>query len=120
MTDESRRHDPVQDKSENWDEVENFPSSDGHSFNVAQKTEVCWDSVNDSKFWNGKDWSEPEESGAQDDFEEEHIMNIHYRDNVTVQQESDGSLNNDSDDNDIDDLVWITENSTITDTNLNQ
>ena len=46
-------------------------------------------------------------------------MNIHYRDNVTVQQESDGSLNNDSDDNDIDDLVWIIDNSTITDTNPN-
>ena len=120
MTDESRRHDPVQEESENWNEDENFLSSDGHSPNAANKTEVCWDSVNDCKFWNGKDWGELEESGAQDDSEEEHSMTIHYRDNATVQQESDGSLNSGSDDNDIEDLVWITEKSTITDNNPNQ
>lgn len=120
MTDESGRHAPAKEEPENWDEDDNFPSSDGYSLNTPNMTEVCWDSINDCKFWNGKDWSELEESGAQDEFEEEHSMNIHYRDNVTVQQESDGSLNNDSDDNDIDNLVWITENSTITDTNLNQ
>ena len=118
-TDESRRHDLAREEPEDWDEDENFPSSDGCSFDTANKTEVCWDSVNDCKFWDGKDWSELEESGAQDQLEEEHNMNIHYRDNVTVQQESDGSLNNDSDDNDIDDLVWIIDNSTITDTNPN-
>lgn len=117
MTDESRVNDPATEKAENWDEDEDLPSSDGHSFDTAKKTEVCWDSVNDCKFWNGKDWSEPEESRAQDQLEEEHSMNIHYRDNVTVRQESDGSLNNDSDDNDIDDLVWIIENSAITNAN---
>jgi len=120
VTDESRRHDPVKEEPENWDEDENFLSSDGHSFDTANKSDVCWFSVNDSKFWNGKDWSELEESGAQDEFEEEHSMNIRYTDNVTIQQESDGSLNNDSDDNDIDDLVWITKKSTITDTKPNQ
>lgn len=120
VTDESRVNDPATEKAENWDEDEDLPSSDGHSFDTAKKTEVCWDSVNDCKFWNGKDWSELEESRAQDQLEEEHSMNIHYRDNVTVRQESDGSLNNDSDDNDIDDLVWIIENSAITDTSPNQ
>ena len=120
MTDESRRHDPAKEEPENWDhEDENFSSSDGHSFDAAKKREVCWDSVNDCKFWNGKDWSELEESGSQDQLEEEQNMNMHYRDNVTVQQESDGSLNNDSDDNDIDDLVWIIENSAITQINPN-
>lgn len=117
VREESRGNDPAKEEPENWDEDENIPTSDGHSFCTANKKEVCWDSVNDCKFWNGKDWSELEESGAQDELEEEHSMNIHYRDNVTVQQESDGSLNNDSDNNDIDDLVWIIENSAITDTN---
>lgn len=117
VTEESRGNDPAKEEPENWDEDENIPTSDGHSFCTANKKEVCWDSVNDCKFWNGKDWSELEESGAQDELEEEHSMNIHYRDNVTVQQESDGSLNNDSDNNDIDDLVWIIENTAITDTN---
>lgn len=120
MADGSNRYDPAWEEPENWDDDNDCTSSDAHSLNAATKTEVCWDSTSDynCKFWNGKDWSELEDTGAQDEFEEEHNTNIHYRDIVTVPQESDGSLGGDSDDNAIilDDLVWITENSTITDT----
>ncbi|KAJ7339400.1 Small RNA 2'-O-methyltransferase [Desmophyllum pertusum] len=120
VADGSNRYDPAWEEPENWDDDNDCTSSDAHSLNAATKTEVCWDSTSDynCKFWNGKDWSELEDTGAQDEFEEEHNTNIHYRDIVTVPQESDGSLGGDSDDNAIilDDLVWITENSTITDT----
>lgn len=120
--DESKRPVPTWAEPENWDEDEYCSSCDAHSLNAATETEVCWDSTNDNncKFWNGEDWSELEYCGAQEEFEEEHSTNFHYRDNATVPQESDGSLGNESDDNDIDDLVWITENSSITDSDAKQ
>lgn len=122
VAEESKRPAPAWEEPENWDEDEYCSSCDAHSFNASTETEVCWDCTNDynGKFWNGKDWSELEDSGDQEEFEEEHSTNVHYRNNAAVQQESDGSLGNNSDDNDIDDLVWITENSTITDSDRKQ
>lgn len=101
---------------ENWDDDESCSSRDARGLNAATVTEVCWDPTSDynCKLWNGKDWSELEGSEAQEEFEEEYSPNIHFRENATVSQENDGSLGSGDDDNDIDDLVWITENSTIT------
>ncbi|XP_078382520.1 small RNA 2'-O-methyltransferase-like [Oculina patagonica] len=122
VADESKRPAPTWEGPENWDVDEYCSSCDAYSLNAATETEVCWDSTNDynSKFWNGEDWSELEDCGVQEEFEEEHSTNFHYSDHATVPQESDGSLGNDSDDNDIDDLVWITENCTITDSDTKQ
>lgn len=96
---------------ENWEDEESCPSRDAHGLHAETETEVCWDPTNDynCKLWNGKDWTELEDSGAQEEFEEEYSTNVHFREIATVPQENDGSLG--SDDNDIDDLVWITENS---------
>lgn len=64
MREESRGNDFVKEELENWDEDENILIFDGYSFCIVNKKEVCWDFVNDCKFWNGKDWSEFEESGV--------------------------------------------------------
>lgn len=94
-----------------WEEPENWDgdddgASDGYT---ASNTEVCWDDSNDwCKLWNDKDWSEYEEGRVEEheDEDEDYSRNILYQNSLTVAQESDGSLNNESDDN-MDSLVWI-------------
>lgn len=83
-----------------------------HSLNTATNPDVCWDSSNDCcKLWNGQDWGELEDSGDEEGDEEECSTDIPYWDNAILVQESDGSLSNDSDDYDIDGLVWISDNN---------
>ena len=105
------------EEAENWENVnddEVCTTSAAKVLTPSLQSEVCWELPNDCcKFWNGKDWSEVEEQGTQEE-EEESDTSFHYRDNVTIAQESDESLSNDSDENDFDGLVWMTENSSVT------
>ena len=105
------------EEAENWENVnddEVCTTSAAKVLTPSLQSEVCWELPNDCcKFWNGKDWSEVEEQGTRED-EEESDRSFHYRDNVTIAQESDESLSNDSDENDFDGLVWMTENSSVT------
>lgn len=117
---EFKRHqDATWDEPENWEDDSDTNScvasnANTASLNTAANTEVCWDSSDDCcKLWNGKDWGELEDSGAQEEVEEEYITNLHYRDNVTIAHESDGSLSNDSDENDIDGLLWISDSGGV-------
>ena len=110
----NRLEDLVQDEPENWedDSDSTLTASNTCSVKKVTNTEVCWDNLNDGgKLWNGLDWGEVEETGVEEDVEEEFSTNLRYRDNVTVARESDGSLSNDSDDNENDDLVWILDNN---------
>lgn len=117
---EFKRHqDATWDEPENWEDDSDTNScvasnANTASLNTAANTEVCWDSSDDCcKLWNGKDWGELEDSGAQEEVEEEYITILHYRDNVTIAHESDGSLSNDSDENDIDGLLWISDSGGV-------
>lgn len=108
----NRFQDSVWEEPENWDDDSNSTFTAPNVCSITN-TEVCWDNSNDGcKLWNGMDWGALEETGVEEDVEEEFSTNLHYRDNVTIPQESDdGSLSNDSDNNETDDLVWISDNS---------
>ena len=107
MDESNRFQDSEWKEPENWDDDSDndvCTNSGAHDLNAATKSEVCWDWSNDRcKFWNGEDWGEIEDGGSQEEVEE-YSANLHNRDNVMVVQQSDGSLSNDSDDNDIDGL----------------
>lgn len=101
---------------ENWDTTDEF-SSEAIIKQTTAITEVCWDSSNDcnTKYWDGEDWTKFEEYGADDEFEEENNFNLYDSYTAAVSLESDGSEGEEISGNDIDGLVWITENVSITD-----
>ena len=102
------------EEPENWDNVnDDEVCTTSAALAPSLQSEVCWELPNDCcKFWNGKDWSEVEEQGTQEE-EEESDTPFHSGYNVIIVQESDESLNNDSDENDFDGLVWMTEKSSV-------
>ena len=102
------------EESENWENVNDEEvCTTSAALAPSLQSEVCWELPNDCcKFWNGKDWSEVEEQGTQEE-EEESDTPFHSGYNVIIVQESDESLNNDSDENDFDGLVWMTEKSSV-------
>lgn len=115
---ESKRPDSAWTEPENWDAADEI-TTDANVKQTEANTEVCWDSANgcNNKCWNGEDWSKLEEYGADDEFQEENSFNFHNSYTVAVPLESDGSGSDDIDGNEIGDLVWITENTAITDAN---
>ena len=103
------------EEPEHWENVnDDEVCTTSAALTLPLQSEVCWELPNDCcKFWNGKDWSEVEEQGTQEE-EEESDTPFHFGYNVTfIVQESDESLNNDSDENDFDGLVWMTEKSSV-------
>lgn len=102
------------EEPENWENVnDDEVCTTSAALAPSLQSEVCWELPNDCcKFWNGKDWSEVEEQGTQEE-EEESDTPFHSGYNVIIVQESDESLNNDSDENDFDGLVWMTEKSSV-------
>lgn len=113
---ESKRPDSAWTEPENWDTTDEF-SSEAIIKQTTANTEVCWDSSNDcnTKYWDGEDWTKFEEYGADDEFEEENNFNLYDSYTAAVSLESDGSEGEEISGNDIDGLVWITENVSITD-----